>query len=416
MAAEREATIVGAVRGRVVSRAALVAWALYVLAVGAQVAGWTLAAANGEPHPPLGLLGEGAAFGLFAVGPVIASRQPRNPIGWIFTGSSALIALGGAGNFLQEYAVYALVMAPASLPAGEAASVVRPALSALGFFPLVTFLLLLFPTGRLPSRQWRWVALAAAIAIAAVAFVPVLRPGELPGRPRGVLNPIGVDALGPIIEAAKGPVTVLLISVVLACVVSVFARFRGASGIERVQLRWFAYGASFIPIIGGLIPAVTWLDLPGKQQIVTVLYPAILIPVVVSIAIAMLRFRLYDIDVLINRTLVYGATVATLGALYVSAIVGLQGLLRQVTQGSELAVALSTLGAVALFDPVRSRVQRGVDRRFYRSGYDAARTLDSLALRLRDQVDVDALRGELLSAVRDTMQPAHASLWLRERP
>ena len=131
--------------------------------------------------------------------------------------------------------------------------------------------------------------------------------------------------------------------------------------------------------------------------------------------IAILRYRLYDIDVLINRTLVYGATVATLGALYVGTIVGLQTVLRPLTQGNELAVALSTLGVVALFDPVRSRIQRGVDRRFYRSRYDATRTLDSLALRLRDQVDLDALQGELLSAVRDTMQPAHASLWLRER-
>jgi len=130
--------------------------------------------------------------------------------------------------------------------------------------------------------------------------------------------------------------------------------------------------------------------------------------------IAILRYRLYDIDVLINRTLVYGATVATLGALYIGAIVSLQGVLRPFIQGNELAVALSTVGAVALFDPVRTRIQRGVDQRFYRSRYDATRTLDSLALRLRDQVDLEALHSELLTAVLETMQPAHASLWLRE--
>ncbi len=398
-----------------VSRAALIAWALYLLAVVAQVAAWSLAAANGEPHPPFGLVGESALISLFAVGPVVASRRPRNPIGWIFTVASLLIALGGAGNFLQEYAIYAVVTAPGSVPAGQAASALQSPLRVLGFFPLVTFLPLLFPTGRLPSRAWRWVAVTAALAIAAVAFVPALRSGELPGRPPGVPNPIGVDALGPIIDAAKGPISVLLVSAIAACIVSVFVRFRGASGIERLQLRWFAYGASFIPAIGGLIPAVIWLDVPGKQQIVTVLYPSILIPVMVAIAIAILRYRLYDIDVVIHRTLVYGAVSVVLITTYAAAVLLFQALLHPFTAGSDLAVAGSTLVVVALFQPLRRRIQNGVDRRFYRSRFDASRTLDAFGVRMRDQVDIDSVRGEVLDVMNATLRPAHASVWLRER-
>jgi len=206
---------------------------------------------------------------------------------------------------------------------------------------------------------------------------------------------------------------------VVAAAGSLVVRFRTSDERTRQQIKWVAAAS----IVAAIAFAAFWL--PGGWAWASTLGPLELpvelayvlgfVGLPASIAIAMLRHRLFDIDVIINRALVYGATVAAIGALYMSAVVGLQAVLRPITQGDELPVALSTLGAIALFTPVRARVRGAVDRRFYRSRYDATQTLDSLALRLRDQVDLDALRGELLTAVRDTMQPAHVSLWLRER-
>ena len=348
------------------------------------------------------------------VGALVAARQPRNPIGWLF----CAIALSEQTRGLAStYARGALVANPGGWPGGVEA-IVLARLAAYLPFTLALFALLLFPTGRVPSARWRPLLFlfggytAAILALRAFGTWPALY---------GVANPVGVGgALGTGLDALFGILFPGVWSVLaLTVALSLFFRWRSAGGIERQQLKWFVYATSLglasvsaFWLLGGwdrFASEAAWL-----YVIAVVGYSGGVAAVPIGAGIAIFRYRLYDIDVLINRTLVYGATLATLGALYLGAIVGLQGVLRPFIQGNELAVALSTLTAVALFDPVRTRIQRGVDRRFYRSRYDATRTLDSLALRLRDQVDLDALRGELLVAVRDAMQPAHASLWLRE--
>ena len=347
------------------------------------------------------------------VGALVAARQPRNPIGWLF----CVIALSEqTRGFASTYARGALLANPGEWPGGVEA-IVWARLATYLPFTLALFALLLFPTGRVPSARWRPLLFlfgaytATILAIRAFGTWPALY---------GVTNPVGIGgALGTGLDALFGILFPGVWSALaLMVALSLFFRWRAANGIERQQLKWFAY-ATGIALAG---VAAFWL--PGGWEwfasqpvwlyvAAVVGYSGSVAAIPMGAGIAIFRYRLYDIDVLINRTLVYGATVATLGALYTGAIVGLQGALRPFIQGNELAVALSTLTAVALFDPVRTRIQRGVDRRFYRSRYDATRTLDSLTLRLRDQVDLDALRGELLTAVRDTMQPAHASLWLR---
>ena len=190
---------------------------------------------------------------------------------------------------------------------------------------------------------------------------------------------------------------------------SLFARYRRSRGVERQQLKWLAFEA----IILAIAVAVGSFDQTDKWASVFLIAAVALVPVMVGIAV--LRYHLYDVDLVINRAIVYGLTTAAIGITFFVGIIVLQTLLRPLTGGSEVAVAVSTLLSVALFQPVGRRVRSEVDQRFYRSRYDAARTLDAFSDRLRDEVDLDAVRSDLFDAVRDTVQPAHASLWLRER-
>ena len=348
------------------------------------------------------------------VGALVAARQPRNPIGWLFC---AIALSEQTRGFASTYARASVVANADALPGGVEA-IVLGRLAAYLPFTLALFALLLFPTGRVPSARWRPLLYlfgaytATILAIRAFGTWPALY---------GVANPVGVGgALGAGLDALFGILFPGVWSALaLTVAVSLFFRWRAAGGIERQQLKWFVCATSLALasvsafwLLGGW---VWFASQPAWLYVAAVAgYSGGIAAVPFGAGIAILRYRLYDIDVLINRTLVYGATVATLGALYIGAIVSLQGVLRPFIQGNELAVALSTVGAVALFDPVRTRIQRGVDQRFYRSRYDATRTLDSLALRLRDQVDLEALHSELLTAVLETMQPAHSSHWLRE--
>jgi len=198
-----------------------------------------------------------------------------------------------------------------------------------------------------------------------------------------------------------------MILVVLASGAELVVRFRRAHGVERQQLKWVASSGMFCALAFGVMVA------SGTPKASQVLMVAAFTSMPIAIGIAITRYRLYDIDVLINRALVYGSTTASIALAFFAGIVVLQALLRPLTSGSEVAVAVSTLISVALFQPLRQRVQDAVDGRFYRSRYDAARTLDTFSIRLRDQVALDAVRGDLLEAVRETVQPAHAALWLR---
>ena len=233
-------------------------------------------------------------------------------------------------------------------------------------------------------------------------------------EPFDVPNPAGI-ALFP--ELSRSALFISLLVVVLpflACVASVFVRFRRATGRERQQLKWFAYGAAWTPAVG-VIAAVLAVLVPGllDRGLGAELWPLSVAGIPLATGVAVLRHRLYDIDVLINRTLVYGALSAVLVSTYFTSVLAFENLLRPVTAGSEVAVALSTLAVVGFFAPLRQRIQKAVDRRFYRGRYDAARTLDEFSARLRDQVALDAVRADLLDVVSETVQPAFASIWLR---
>jgi hypothetical protein len=232
----------------------------------------------------------------------------------------------------------------------------------------------------------------------------------------GVPNPVGIDWVPHFIDdGVTGGVPLIAGSVIAAA--QLVVRYRTAGAQEREQIKWLAL--PLIVLIVAIIATVATLvlgvppDLGVNSAAISSLYAIVEFALPVCMAIAILRYRLYDIDVLINRALVYGATTAGIAAAFFAGIILLQALLRPITGGSEAAVAVSTLACLALFQPLRRRVQDAVDRRFYRSRYDAARTLDAFSVRLRDEVDLDAVRGELVAAVRDTVQPAHASVWLR---
>ncbi len=271
------------------------------------------------------------------------------------------------------------------------------------------FLLLLFPTGRLPSPRWRFVARAVVVAGVLTLIIGPFQPES------GVVdveNPFGVG--GILGQAVMGITLVGVLVIFLATILSALSlvfRYRRASGVERQQIKWFAYAAV---VFGGLIVFGGFLgrDLPGIWDALseTVTFAVLY----VAVGIAILRYRLYEIDRIINRTLVYAVITVTLVAVYLVGVVSLQYLFRTLTgQESQLAVVASTLAIAALFGPLRRRIQTFIDRRFYRRKYDAAKTLETFSMKLRDETDLEQLNRELVSVVRETMQPGHVSLWLR---
>ena len=331
------------------------------------------------------------------VGLLIATRRRGNPIAWI------LIALG--------LAVTASAVAgdAANADAGPLATGLLALANDVGFLVLVALvsaLVLVYPTGRLPSRRWRPVGAAVAVWFG-LTLVSLIFAPSIPHNQGSIPNPIGAPGvLGELAQLFANVALGLLIPLEIAVVAAAIARWRRSTGVERQQLELFVYAASLVVLT--LVLSVS--GLPGPWGAFTNLA---ILGLPVAIAIAVLRYRLYDIDVLIERTLVYGALSAVLIAAYVVGVAAFQFLLSPFTAGSPIAVAGSTLAVVALFQPLRRGIQSAVDRRFYRRRYDAERTLDAFAVRLRDEIDLEALRAELLDVVGQTIQPAHASLWLR---
>jgi hypothetical protein len=264
-----------------------------------------------------------------------------------------------------------------------------------------------FPDGRLPSPRWRPVVWLGGFGLGVFTATVALIPGPLYGAP-SVRNPVSPFPGEVAIQQVILPLFMMLFVPVLLSVAALVRRFRRSTGVERLQLKWIAY-ASVLYAVG------VFLDSNFNHPLFQIVDFIALCAVPAAAGVAIFRYRLYEIEILINRTLVYGATSTMIAATFFLGIVALQPLLRPLTTGSELSVAASTLLSFALFQPVRRRVQDAVDRRFDRSRYDTARTLDVFADRLRDEVDLDALRDDLLGAVRQTMAPTHASLWLRER-
>jgi hypothetical protein len=352
-----------------------------------------------------------------AVGAFIFWRRPEHPIGWLFCAANlgwAIIAFAGS------YAMYALVTNPGSLPAGRLAAwlFAWPQYITIG---LLVLLFLLFPDGTLLSPRWRLLAWTAVGVAVAGAVASALAPGRIPDIGFEINNPLGVDGLlgqvfAQLASLVRAPLSVALIG---AVVFSLALRQRRASGQEHQQLKWFTSSVVVVTVLGvawavlaspyGWQNAVpTWAEAINDASLLSV----VLIPV--SAGIAILKYHLYDIDVIINRTLVYGTLTVILAVFYEGTIVGLQNLLRALTgRESQVIVVASTLAIAAMFEPLRRRIQSFVDRRFYRRKYDAAKTLEAFSAKLRDETDLEALNNDLVSVVRETMQPAHVSLWLR---
>jgi hypothetical protein len=340
------------------------------------------------------------AFAL--VGTLVASRLPGNPIGWVCLVIGLTAILGGAA---AEYSGYALQTRPGSLPGGEYAAWLGnwswiPAVGLMG-----TFTILLFPTGRLPTHRWRAVAWLSGVVLVLASLSEAFIPGKLAEAPN-VTNPFGIESAGGALEVVNTWSFLLLPLCFLLSAFSMVVRFRRSAGEERQQMKWFAAAAV---LLGVCFPIVFVVSSGVAEDLVTLLFAGL--PVAVGIAI--LRHRLYDIDVLINRALVYGSLTAALVALYFGGIVVLQRLFVALAgEESTLAVVASTLAIAALFSPARRRIQSFIDRRFYRSKYDATKTLEAFSATMRDETDLERLGEHLTGAVGEAMQPSHASLWL----
>ena len=396
--------------------AAWVAWIICALCLGLATVDLVLVALNSShpniriPEPWIGHTVSAVAFS--TVGAVVGSRRPENPIGWLFCaiGIFAAIVL-----LSSEYAAYVLLAQPDSLPGGLAMVWIRAWVWVpyVGFFVL---LFLVFPEGWPQSRALRWFASLVLFVIAYGTILAAFSPGPIDAIGGAVDNPLGMEALrGVGTNSAVGPLESVLYALGIVAAASLFGRMRRARGVQRQQLKWFAYAT--VVLVGGVVLGFTVSEATGVQwlgEIGFVLRMVGLTGLPIAIGIAVLRYRLYNIDRIINRTLVYGSLTATLLALYFGGIVVLQRIFVLLTgEKSTVAVVASTLLIAALFTPLRRRIQSGIDRRFYRSKYDARKTLEAFSLTLRDETDLEALSGDLVGVVRETMQPAHVSLWLR---
>jgi hypothetical protein len=360
----------------------------------------------------------GVGFGAFAVvGALLVARRPTNAIGWILATIGLMVSIFNAGG---GYATY--VMATRGRP--DALAILGAWVANCYWFLMLALALIylptLFPDGRLLSRRWLPVAVLAGISTLGIilpkAFVDPLPVNDVSGR--GIDNPIGIESLGKIENLPIfSVIEALWLVAAIGAVASVVVRFRRSRGVERQQMKWFAY--VIVVLIGGSVltsglsslTGVGWLE--GGSFVLSMV-GLMCLPIAVGIAI--LRYRLYEIDLIINRTLVYGPLTATLALVYFGGVATTQLVSRALTgqqQQPQLAVVVSTLVIAALFNPMRRRIQAFIDRRFYRSKYDARKILDAFSASLRDETDLDALNERLVSVVRETIQPAHVSLWLR---
>jgi hypothetical protein len=339
------------------------------------------------------------------VGAVIATHRPHNPLGWIFLVigvSTGLVVFG------YEYASYVFKTAPGPAPGGGLAIWVSQWAWAPGLGLLLTFVPLLFPDGRLPSRRWRPVAWLSAIPI---VVIPVSTAVALwHWRGPALLDPSGVEqGMGDLGVVLIGPY-VLMLGCGLACSAALLLRFRRARGIERQQLKWLLFACAVTIAILLVVQPNTSNEWKLGLLLALPFFPSV--PVAAGVAI--LRYRLYDIDRLLNRTLVYGLLTALLGGVYAGAVLVLGQLFGGLgAQPPSWAVAGVTLAVAALFQPARRRIQEAVDRRFNRRRYDAAKTVEAFSARLREEIDLDTLSAELLAVVDQTMEPTRVSLWLR---
>ena len=388
------------------------AWSLCLMCVAPLAVGAALVPVNGTSSD-VGTWGTANLVFIFPVvilsfalvGALIASRLPTNPIGWVCLGIGLILTLAIVTG---EYYVFALQTRPGSLPGGVYMAWLTNWLWVPAVVSIGTFLVLLFPDGRLPTRRWRLVAWLCVAVLISTSASEAFSPGPLAEAPN-VTNPVGVESARGALELANSVSFLLLPLCFVLSALSMIVRFRRSIGVERQQIKWFATAAALLAIVFSssfVVPARI------VQDLVTLLFAGL--PIAVGVAI--LRHRLYDIDVVINRALVYGSLTAMLAALYLGGVATTQTIFRLLTgqeQQPQLASVASTLVIAALFNPLRRRIQSFIDRRFYRRKYDARKTLETFSARLRDETDLHALNGELTRVVRETMQPVHVSVWLR---
>jgi hypothetical protein len=354
----------------------------------------------------------GLVLAFSTVGALIVARLPGNPIGWILCAAGLSI---GFTTLASGYAVFSLA-AHDLMPGTEWAAWFAYWIWVPGVGPAMTFGLLLFPDGQPPTRRWRIGGLLAAVSLAALGFGLAFTPGPLPDYPE-VDNPVGVAFIEGSALEDGGVGWFLLSACVVICAVSMAVRYRRTTGEQRQQIKWFVFAS--VLIAGGW--AASWAaqdaasGSAGAWGVVSLMLGiGSLLGIPAAVGIAILRHHLYDIDVIINRTLVYGSLTASLVAAYFGGVVGLQYAFRVLTGGeSQLAVVASTLAIAALFTPLRRRIQTFIDRQFYRKKYDARKTLEAFTAQLRDETNLEALSNDLVGVVRETMQPSHISLWLR---
>ena len=396
--------------------AAWLAWSLVTISVALLLGGIALDLVTRSTVPELPFGGETEDGSLVAdlvtlltfsvVGAIIASRHPRNTIGWLFCSVGVTI---GLNSFVGNYAEFWLASGFGTSSLGETAAWFSSWLWTLLVYAPASLLLLLFPDGRLPSPRWRPVAWGVALGTAGGVVGNALKAGPLVDFPQ-IANPYGVE--GPIVGMVGIVGSIVAAGSMVASVVSLIVRLRRARSEQREQIKWLAYGGAVV--VSGVCVGVLIIPESVPASIVVMSVSLLGLPVFTGIAIV--KHRLYDIEVVINLTLVYAILSATLGVVYFGGIVLLQRVFAGLT-GQEklpqLAIVVSTLAIAALFNPLRRRVQAFVDRRFYRRKYDAAKILEAFSTRLRSETDLDALNSALVGVVRETMQPEHVSLWLR---
>src|SRR5918998_6564311 len=366
---------------------------------------------TGAPVYDYWLVNTVIAIGFSTVGAVLPPPPHRhNPVGWLFC---TIGLVGGVRLFVAEYAIVTLLAEPGSLPStlpgGETLAWISSWVWVL-HLGLFVFLALLFPDGRPPSSRWRLSVWVIGVVVVAGTVSVALSPET--ARAFDLINhPLGTEVATDVIN----PVQTIVYALGLIAAASLLVRLRGSNGVEHQQVKWFTYAVAVLATSATLAYVVSesmgivWLDWASSVLVI-----ASVVGLPVAVGIAILRYHLYNIDLIINRTLVYGSLTAVLAGLYFGSIVVLQSLFRALTGGgSQLVVVASTLAIAALFTPSRRRIQGLIDRSFYRGKYDAVKTLEAFSAKLREETDLDALSEDLVGVVKETMQPTHASLWLR---